>query len=238
MSSGKAPSRSLASVKRVGWGVAGGILTCFVLFLPEFLTVSKPVGRGILAVEAWIPARTLDESVSVFNNGHYRYLVVVGGPIKGLSGQSGRPKTYDALAATRLEKLGFNSKKMIRIRVPAESLGDRTFATALAVKRWMTTLRNPVCCVDDFTEGVHSRKSWIIFRYAMGDRYRVGIIAGVPASYSPKNWFLTSRGIYIVMRNLVGYLYSKSWILYDNETSPQLASLGRGPGQTAGAAAP
>jgi hypothetical protein len=233
-----ADRRHRLAFKIVSWGLVAAAAVFIVKFLPGFLTVTSPEGRGVLVVEGWIPARTLDESVNVFKSGNYRYLVAVGGPIKGMSGQSGRPKTYDELAADRLEKLGFNTKKLIRISVPAEALGDRTYTTALAVRHWLSTLQKPVCCVDDFTEGVHSRKSWIIFRYALGNQYRVGIIAGIPASYSPTNWFLTSRGIYIVVRNLVGYAYSKSWILYDDETSPQSASRAQGPTQAAGVAVP
>jgi len=47
-----------------------------------------------------------------------------------------------------------------------------------------------------FTEGAHARKSWILSRYALGDGYRVGIIAGSPDSYDPKFWLVSRRGIW------------------------------------------
>jgi len=45
---------------------------------------------------------------------------------------------------------------------------------------------SPYAAVDVFTVGPYARKSWILSRYAFGDGYRVGIIAGSPDSYDPR----------------------------------------------------
>jgi len=178
-----------------------------------FLAVNKPVGEGILVVEAWIPAKVLAESADVFHSGHYRYLVLVGGPMRGSGSKSIEPATYADLAASRLERLGFDTKKLIKVSVPGVS-SERTLAGATAVKGWISSSRISVCCVDVFTVGVHARKSWILSRYALGDRYRVGIIAGSEVSFDPRYWLVSRRGVWIVARNLAGYAYSKFWILF------------------------
>ena len=173
-------------------------------------------------VEAWIPAQTLAESANVFNSGHYRYLVVVGGLIRQ-SGQSDNTRTDANLAASRLEKLGFDTKKLITITVPDESLG-RTFGRATAVKRWLVSSGTSVCCVDVFTVGVHARKSQILFQHALGENYRVGIIAGTEVRYNPRLWLVSGRGTWNVVRNLAGYVYSKVWILCRGKASQSLKS--------------
>jgi len=207
--------------KRVPLWVTLGIGVVLIFFLTSihgFLAVSNPVGEGILVVEAWIPAKTLEESAIVFNSGRYRYLVIVGGPMQGSGSKSNDPTTWADLAASRLEKLGFDTKKLVQISVPAVSSG-RTLAGATAVKRWLGSSRISVCCVDVFTVGPHARKSWILSRYAFGDGYRVGIIAGSPDSYDPRFWLASRRGILVVVRNLAGYMYSKFWILFHGRVS-------------------
>ncbi len=196
-------------------GVTAGmtvILTLFVIFISGFLAVNSPVGEGVLVVEGWIPARTLAESVTVFNSGRYRYLAVVGGPMRGSGSKSVDPTTYADVAASRLEELGFDRRNVVKINVPAVSFG-RTFAGAREVERWLGSSGVSVCCVDVFTAGVHARKSWMLFRYALGDGYRVGIIAGFQDSYNRRLWLVSRRGIWLVSRNVVGCAYSKLWIL-------------------------
>jgi hypothetical protein len=197
----------------------GVVLIFFLISIHGFLAVSNPVGEGILVVEAWIPAKTLEESAIVFNSGRYRYLVIIGGPMQGSASKSNGPTTWADLAVSRLEKLGFDTKKVVQINVPAVSSG-RTLAGATAVKRWLSSSRISVCCVDVFTVGAHARKSWILSRYALGDGYRVGIIAGSPDSYDPRFWLASRRGIWVVVRNLAGYMYSKFWIQFHGKLSP------------------
>jgi hypothetical protein len=212
---------SLASKRVLLWVTLGigVVLICFLISIHGFLAVSNPVGEGILVVEAWIPAKTLEESAIVFNSGRYRYFVVVGGPGQGSASKSNDPTTWADLAATKLEKLGLDTKKLVQISVPAVSFG-RTLEGATAVKRWLGSSRISVCCVDVFTVGAHARKSWILSRYALGDSYRVGIIAGSPDSYDPRFWLASRRGIWVVARNLAGYMYSKFWVHFHGKRSP------------------
>ena len=213
--------RGFLAPKRVPLWVTLGIgvaLIFFLLSIYGFLAVSNPVGEGVLVVEAWIPAKTLEESAIVFGSGRYRYLVIVGGPMQESGSKSNDPTTWADLAASRLEKLGFDTKKLVQISVPAVSSG-RTLAGATAVKSWLGSSRISVCCVDVFTVGPHARKSWILTRYALGDGYRVGIIAGSPDSYDPRFWLASRRGIWVVVRNLTGYVYSKFWILFHGRVS-------------------
>ena len=112
------------------------------------------------------------------------------------------------LAAADLEKLGSAKSKVVRIAIPYQSV-DRTFATAKAVKQWALSSAVGTCCIDVYTVGVHARKSWITFQTVLGSAYQVGVIAGPETSYNPKYWLMSPRGLWLVARNLSGYLYTR-----------------------------
>jgi hypothetical protein len=206
-------------------GLVTAALILAAMSMHSFLAVNNPIGEGILVVEGWIPVPALAESLKAFDSGHYRYVAVVGGPIPGDDGNSENLRTYDDLAAKRLEKLGFDMKKLVKLNVPAASAGDRTIASVTAVKRWLSDSKISVCCVDVFTSGVHARKSLILFRHALGDRYRVGVSTASNVSYDPRRWFFSARGIWLVARNLAGYVYAKFWILFHGQGSTYLINV-------------
>ncbi len=189
-----------------------------------FLALTRPVGEGVLVVDAWIPGQTLAESMGVFNSGRYRYLVVLGAPIEGSRGRLNGPAADTDLAVSTLEKLGLDSKNLVKISVPDNSSG-RTLGRATAVKNWLDNSGTSRCCVDVFTVGVHARKSWILFRRALSSNYRVGIIAGPEFRYNPRFWFVSRTGIWIVSRNLAGYLYSKLWAATNRQASGSLKNI-------------
>lgn len=190
----------------------------------NFLAVTRPLGEGVLVVDAWIPGQTLAESISIFNSGRYRYLVVLGGPTQGTINASHSPAADTDLASSTLEKLGLDANKLVKLSVPDNSSG-RTLGRATAVRKWLDSSGASTCCVDVFTVGVHARKSWILFRHALGSSYRVGIIAGHEFRYPPRFWFISRTGIWIVSRNLAGYLYSKLWIVFNGEASGSLKRM-------------
>jgi hypothetical protein len=201
--------------------VASGICALLIFSLTSiygFLAVNYPLRQGVLVVEGWIPKETLGDSVHTFNSGKYQYLVVLGGPIQETGSVHAYPSTYADLAAARLEQLGLDPKKLIKINVPPVS-SERTLTGAAEVKHWLERSGTNVCCVDIFTVGVHARKSWILSRYALGDTYRVGIIAGPEPEFDPKYWLVSARGSLLVVRNLAGYAYYKFWILSKGRVS-------------------
>ncbi len=184
---------SLASKRVLLWVTLaiGVVLIFFLISIHGFLAVSNPVGEGVLVVEAWIPAKALEESAMVFNSGRYRCLAIVGGPMQGSGSKSNDPSTWADLAVSRLEKLGFDTKKVVQINVPAVSSG-RTLAGATAVKRWLGSSRISVCCVDVFTVGAHARKSWILERVGSFPDTRWATVIGSESSRDPRT--LTIRG--------------------------------------------
>jgi hypothetical protein len=185
----------------------------------NFLAVSQPVGHGILVVEGWIPPDTLAGAVGVLSSRNYNKILVVGGPFEN-ENENDNPNhlaSYDQLGTERLKKLGIDANKLVAVNTAPVRFG-RTYTSATAVQHWLDTTKTSDCCIDVLTAGLHARKSWVIFRSAIGDHYRVGIIAGPEVSYDPRFWFLSTKGIRIVTRNLAGYAYSKSWVFLNGKS--------------------
>lgn len=189
---------------RVAWIAAVLSIIGAMLFVHRFLAVTRPIGRGVLVVEAWIPNEALKSAADVYLNGSYRYLVVVGSQID----PTDRSTSYSQLAADELKRAGAPGDRVVMITLPYQRT-DRTLGTAVAFRKWLSSVDPAICCLDVYTVGVHARKSWITFQSVLGRDYQVGVIAGPEPSYDPNYWAVSSRGVSLVARNLAGYIRSK-----------------------------
>jgi len=179
-------------------------LATIMLFVQRFLTVTQPTGQGVLVVEAWIPDQSLKSAATAFSNGAYRYLVVIGHQ----EDSPDKSKCHFRMATDELIRAGAPRDRVVTITLPSQEV-NRTRTTAQGFKKWLLNADPHLCCVDVYTVGVHARKSWITFRSVLGRDYRVGVIAGPESTYDPNYWIGSRRGIWLVFRNLAGYLRSK-----------------------------
>lgn len=206
---------------RFRWFLTGAIfafLVSGVMSVYNFLAVSQPVDHGILVVEGWVPRETLAGAMDVLNSRNYSQVLVVGGPIQN-DNEDDNPNhlaSYDQLGTERLKTLGIDANKLVPVNTVAVRFG-RTYTSVTAVQHWLDATKASDCCLDVLTAGPYARKSWVIFRSALGDHYRVGIVAGPVVSYDPRFWFVSITGIWNVTRNLAGYAYSKSWVFLNGE---------------------
>lgn len=211
------------------WGIAVLVpLVWFVLAVDDFLAITAPVDANVLVVEGWIwESAAMKEAAEEFNRGRYDVVVTVGILPRW---REGEPLGEDAAAraADQLRKLGVNSQSIQVLAVPNIDR-HRTYASALAVKHWLTGSKIDPVGINVFTLGAHARKSLVLFKRAFGDNTPVGVIAGIEDSYDPKRWWLSVKGIYTVLRKTIGYLYAKWWPLPDDPlVSPgQVACRGR-----------
>lgn len=186
-------------------------LISVVVTLQRFLSLNAPLGHGVLVVEGWIPDSSFDDALASFRKGAYSHLVVIGGPSHRLNTIQFERMRLDG--ASRTTQVG-SAHGLIFLPVSADR--NRTYATALTFRTWAEQSGLPSRSVDVFTEGVHGRKSWILFRKALGDQYAVGIISGTERSYDSRYWFISRRGLMVVSRNIIGYAYFKAAIIADN----------------------
>ena len=187
----------------------------FVLTINDFLAINRRVEANILVVEGWVydhPA--IREAAEEFERGQYRLLITVGGPIGEAEGNPDQPSSA-MLAANRLQELGMDKRRIIVLAVPKVS-GHRTYASALALRNWLRDSKTQTTGVNVFTIGPHARKSLVLFTRALGPGIAVGVIAGTDDDYDPDRWWMSPRGIYVIFRKLLGYLYAVTWPFPEN----------------------
>jgi hypothetical protein len=187
-------------------------IVAFILTIHDFLAINHRVEADILVVEGWVynhPA--IAEAAEEFKRGQYRLLITVGGPT-AVAGRNFDPASSAVLAANQLQDLGVQKMFIVALSVPEVSQ-HRTYTSALAVKEWLKMSAVPTKGINVFTIGPHARKSLVLFTRALGTSYAVGVIAGTDEEYDSDRWWMSTRGIYVISRKLLGYLYAITWPL-------------------------
>lgn len=212
---------SLWYLLRMRWRLTGWVvavlaaLMFFVSAIHNFLAINEPVHANILVVEGWAwHSFAMREAAGEFNRGKYDVLVTVG--VLG-EGRESEPiqENVAAQAAEQLRNLGVNDSA-IEALVVRNIKRHRTYASALAVKHWLTDSKIDAVGINVVTLGAHARKSLVLFDRAFGKGVPVGVIAGRDERYNAERWWLSVRGIYTVLWSTVGYLYAEWWPLPNN----------------------
>lgn len=79
------------------------------------------------------------------------------------------------------------------------------------VREWLAASGRAVDRFDLVSVGVHSRRSWILFRAAFGPDVHIGIVALHPTTYDAKNWWATSAGVKTVVPEALAWLWTASF---------------------------
>ena len=180
--------------------------------LDEWLAVNEPAvgkdGRGAraLVVEGWLEPPELDQALEAFSRGHYERVITTGGPIPK-SFEAGTWTTYAERAAAYLRAHGVDQVPVTPVVGPA-STRDRTFWTAVEVRRWKERSGARLDSVDVFSGGTHALRSRMVYRLAMGDAVEVGALAARPFSYDPAHWWTSSAGAKAVMMETVAIAWT------------------------------
>lgn len=194
-----------------GWAalVLGAIVAGFlsVRCAYPFLAVNDPLPGGILVVEGWAPDQDLAAALEEFRRNRYEKVVVTGGPLS-----SGafliQYKTYAEQGQASLLKLGLTSNQVEAVPAPFVRQ-DRTYASAVALRKWLDRRSEPVTKVHLVTEGPHARRSRLMFAKACGDGVAVGVTAVPPLDYDPRCWWRSSAGVRSVLSEALAYAYAR-----------------------------
>lgn len=157
-------------------------------------------------VEGWVPDYALKEAVRVFRQGGYGKMLVTGTDIEQGTHLTVE-KTYAQLAASTLKHAGFEDARLVVLPSPKVER-DRTYTTALTVKQWLLA-NNCSDALDVFTLGPHARRTWVLYRLAIGRTNKIGIISFPSREYDPARWWTTSQGVRETIDETVAYIYAK-----------------------------
>lgn len=172
-----------------------------------FLAVTETVPTRVLVVEGWGSDDTLQRAVKEFSGGAYDRVHVTGVPL-----ERGEPlseyKTWAEHGAERLRRYGLRSN--VVVAVPAPSVRqDRTFASAVALRRWFETNGGAPASLNVITGGAHARRTRRLFQQAFGPAVKIGVIAAPDTAYDPARWWRSSAGVRAVVDETVAWCYAR-----------------------------
>lgn len=204
-------------VRRERWGLSiGGKLLALLTIAPgsllltwklnPFLSPTQPIAAELLVVEGWIPDYALDVAVSEFRRGGYRLLLTSGNVTKDGWAETPYYTTAD-WAAQRLRRRGLGVEV---VAVPCRvERADRTYHAALEVRRWFNGTGVTTGSINVLTLGPHARRSWLLFRKALGPGFRVGVISIAGREYDSVHWWRSSDGVREVVGEALAYVYAR-----------------------------
>ena len=173
----------------------------------SFLAPNDPVGAKVLVVEGWLAPADLDQAVHAFKEGGYQQVVTTGGPILGWS-KLIQDSNYAQIAAHYLEEQGVPRDAIFVVPTPL-SAQERTFLSAVVLRKTMQRLGTKLDAIDLFSSGTHSRRSRLLFQIALGSKVRVGIFAARPSYYDPDAWWQSSDGVEAIVLQSIGLIWVK-----------------------------
>ncbi|MBD3288233.1 YdcF family protein [candidate division KSB1 bacterium] len=194
-----------------GWilFVAIILIICLGLFcnIHSFLAMNDPLSAEILVVEGWMPDYCMQIANDEFADGNYRLLITTGEPV--IYGYYlAEYKSHAEIAAATLVKIGFDSTKLVA--VPGEGVvKDRTYASAVALRKWLDISEREVQAINLLSLGAHSRRSRLLFQNALGDEIKVGVIAAENRNYDENGWWRSSHGVRTIISETIAYIYAK-----------------------------
>ena len=176
-----------------------------------FLGPNRLVASDIMVVEGWVPDYALKRGLDLSLEQRSRYLLLTGGTVRGeVNPEPG--DTYARMAMQRLKRIGGDLPHVHAVPSPellSEPVRDRTYAEALAVKKWLKEQGVSVRSINVLTMGTHARRSRLLFQKAFGPGVEIGVIAIRNREYDPRVWWHYSEGVKEVLSEGAAYLYAR-----------------------------
>jgi len=198
-----------------GWLLllALGVLAAFAgrQGIHPFLTLDRPVIADILVVEGWVPDYALKRGLDLSVKQKSRYLLLTGGTVRGEVNPE-RGDTYAHMALARLQRIGGDLPHVHPVSPPEltpEPVRDRTYAEAIAVRKWLKDKGVSVRSLNVLTIGPHARRSRMLFQKAFGADVEIGVISVPNREYDPRVWWRYSEGVKEVLSEGAAYLYAR-----------------------------
>ena len=172
-----------------------------------FLAITRPVLTETLVVEGWLPPSMVQQLANRYAIQKYQRIVVARGLFKGRTPYESGEYAANYIAES-LVQLGVPKDRVHVVFFDSVKV-DRTYHSALAVKKWSRERGESIHSMELVTKGPHARRSRLLFQRAFGDKTKIGVLALEDDQYDPQHWWRTSAGIREVPFELLAYLYVK-----------------------------
>ncbi len=176
-----------------------------------FLAIDRPVATDILVVEGWVPDYALKRGLDLSVGQKSIYLLLTGGTVRG-EVRPERGDTYAQMALERLQRIGGDLPQVHPVPPPEltpDPVRDRTYAEAIAVRKWLKDKGVSVRSLNVLTIGPHARRSRLLFQKAFGGDVEIGVISVANREYDSRIWWRYSEGVKEVLSEAAAYLYAR-----------------------------
>jgi hypothetical protein len=192
------------------WLLAGLLLSGSALVLLfgayPFLCLSTPHPDGPVVFEGWAGPECLAEAITEHQQHGSRVLFCTGGPIEKGSILE-RYGSYAELAAENAVELGLSRAEVMAVPAP-KTKRDRTYASAVALRRWFEARGAMPPHITLVSHSVHTRRSRDLFQRAFGKQTQVGAIAIPEKDFDAGNWYTSAAGFRVVTGEIIAYAYA------------------------------
>ena len=205
-------------VRKEGWraSLRGKLLLLAVVFclgvvlqrrIYPFLAITDRLPGKYLAVEGWIQADGLLEAYAEFKGGGYHKILTTG-TIARSEWNPGVRSTYADWAASKYQRMGISNDGVEPVPCWVEHK-DRTYSSALALKKWFQDRQITVRCINVVSQGPHARRTRLLFQKAFGNSVNIGIISLRDKEYDTAHWWRTSEGVRDIIGETIAYVYAR-----------------------------
>ena len=206
-------------IKKERWGLAWQgwlvlllasvlLASVFLMTVHSFLATTHRVDANFLVVEGWVHDYVIQAAAREFATGSYQRVFATGGPNTGSGGYTWDADTSASVGAGQLRAAGVPPASVQM--VPSHVIGrDRTYYSAISLRDWFRERNMDVGSFNIVAESTHSRRTWLLFQEAFGDKVKVGVIAVQNPDYDPKRWWRSSDGFRDVVSEAIAYFYAK-----------------------------
>jgi uncharacterized SAM-binding protein YcdF (DUF218 family) len=180
----------------------------FFFMIGPFLAVTDRADADTLVVEGWMSIYLQRAAAKEFTSGRYHQLFATGGPWSRGPTDENHHKTWAWVGAERLKAVGLSADLVFPVPCPRTSR-DRTYESAVALREWRRVHNAQFISINVVTEGVHARRTRLLFGKAFGNEVAVGIVALPSPDYDLAHWWLSSAGVRDVIGETLAYFYAK-----------------------------
>ena len=195
--------------------VGAGLSLFVILTVYPFLAVTHRVDADVLVVEGWVHPYAIQAAAKEFKTGSYKVVLSTGGPVVGKGGYINDYNTSASVGADLLKKTDLPPEliKMVPSRVSGR---DRTYNSAVALKKWLREEGLSPHGINIVTQDVHARRTRLFFKKALGRGTAVGVIAVPNPDYNSGRWWRSSEAAEEVIGEAVGYIYAILFVTIDS----------------------
>jgi hypothetical protein len=187
--------------------VLAGAMTFLILEAHSFLAPTERVPSDILVIEGWAAPYSMKQAANEFISGRYHRAILVR-PIADLDDKYESGRDAGDVLVSLLIKYGVPPERITAL-YPRVVKKDRTYHSALEVKKCLAEQGPPVNSLDLMSAGPHARRSRLLYEKAFGGGAKIGIIAMENMEYDKAHWWRVSEGVRDVLGESIAYIYAR-----------------------------